>query len=134
MYKRLEHIKGKLLQFFRIYSFRSSFSMSDRGLTELSAEALSQLQMVDTLDLSLNKLKSFPDVTLPRVTTLDVSENELVDVNFVTNFPNLQKLYIDGNPKFGVSHNSWKENMFCRTFVLMIQINSRSSKGIKCIK
>ena len=85
--------------------------MSDRGLTELSADALSQLQMVDTLDLSLNKLKSFPDVTLPRVTTLDVSENELVDVNFVTNFPNLQKLYIDGNPKFGVSDFIRGENV-----------------------
>ncbi|KAK3084445.1 hypothetical protein FSP39_013679 [Pinctada imbricata] len=114
-----------------------SITMNDMGLTELKADILSQLVMVNTLDLSMNNLTSFPDIKLKKLQTLDISENELTDIDFIVNFPNLQELHIEGNKGFGpfICLFKWEKEvialMLCPS---ILKVNNVPVKEIRRMK
>ncbi|XP_055995533.1 leucine-rich repeat and WD repeat-containing protein 1-like isoform X2 [Ostrea edulis] len=81
-----------------------SLMLSDYSLEELPMGILKHMKNLKVLDLSRNKIKTFPDVTLKTLETLNVSENHLESVDFVRNLPNLKELVMEGNPSLHSKH------------------------------
>ncbi|XP_043925615.1 toll-like receptor 2 [Protopterus annectens] len=81
-------------------SWQQSFHTFNMSSTNIEYTFGYLPQQVEVLDLSNNKLKVL-NGTLPNVITLDLSNNQLLQLPSLMNFPNLRNLRIDGN---GISH------------------------------
>ena len=75
-----------------------TFSFSGMELAELDVNIFHKVQNLETLNLSKNNLKSIPsDLGLSKLKKMDVSENKLDSLEFVSQFEELEELWIDGN-------------------------------------
>ena len=75
------------------------FSLSNLGLAEIDAKLFEQMVNLQTLNLSKNQLETIPEsIALQKLKKLDVSENKLTSIDYVSQFPVLEELFIEGNP------------------------------------
>ena len=82
-------------------------SLTDLGITSITADALKELTSLEDLDLSKNNLKilDLNSIHLPSLKVLNLSENQLstVHVDAVTAFPCLENLNVSNNATLEVS-------------------------------
>lgn len=73
--------------------------LSNSNIEELNAAVFSKLTSLTHLDLAGNDLKSFPkDLVLKHLKLLDLSDNKLTSLSFIQQLPNLEDIYLQGNP------------------------------------
>ena len=73
-------------------------SLSQLDIEQLDSTVLNQMQSLEVLDVSQNRLRNFPnDLDLPKLRKLDCSDNRLSTVKFLEQFPKLKELYLLGN-------------------------------------
>ena len=78
-----------------LFVFRS---LSNLHLTELDKELMQKLVNLESLDLSQNQLTEIAaDIKLNKLKKLNVSHNQLPNLDFLNQFPTLQEVFIDGN-------------------------------------
>ena len=66
---------------------------------DIDASLFNQLSKVEDLDLSKNRILSFPSgVILPALKKLDLSDNTISQLKFLKNFSNLESLLLTANP------------------------------------
>ncbi|RWS15016.1 leucine-rich repeat and WD repeat-containing protein 1-like isoform X1 [Dinothrombium tinctorium] len=76
-----------------------SLNLSKQNITDIAANAFDELVSLQSLDLSNNRLKTFTAEKLcARLKKLDLCDNEIRDVSFLSNFPAIERLSIAGNP------------------------------------
>lgn len=73
--------------------------MKDEGLTQLDSQAIESMTSLQELDVSGNSLSSFPDnFMLGSLKKLNIGDNSISDLTFLSAFPNLEELVVTGNP------------------------------------
>ena len=66
----------------------SLFSLSNIGLGELDPDLMQKLENLESLNLSSNQLSKIPlTIELPKLKKLDVSQNALTSLDFISQFP-----------------------------------------------
>ncbi|KAK3586404.1 hypothetical protein CHS0354_013108 [Potamilus streckersoni] len=76
-----------------------SLDLSNHDLETIDADLFNQLTSLQSLDLSRNKLMDLPEkLSLKKLSTLDLLENQIKSTTFVVNFPKLHRLFLDRNP------------------------------------
>ena len=69
------------------------------NLQDIDASLFNQLSKLEDLDLSKNRILSFPSgVILPALKKLDLSDNTISQLDFLKNFPNLETVLLAANP------------------------------------
>lgn len=76
-----------------------TLNLSSMQIKDIDASLFNQLSKVEDLDLSKNRILSFPSgVILPALKKLDLSDNTISQLKFLKNFSNLESLLLTANP------------------------------------
>jgi Leucine-rich repeat (LRR) protein len=96
-FNRIRVLTGRVMAGFDC-TFIYVQSFSNMNLTELSKTVFNKLSNLESLNLSKNSIKTLPDeLGLDKLKKLDISENKLDSLEFVSQFPVLEELWIEGN-------------------------------------
>jgi len=76
-----------------------TLNLSSMQIKDIDASLFNQLSKLEDLDLSKNRILSFPSgVILPALKKLDLSDNTISQLDFLKNFPNLETVLLAANP------------------------------------
>ena len=73
-------------------------SLREHNLERLDVEVMNRMKGLKSLDISDNEIGIIPaGLSLPNLTVLDCSDNNLFNLEFVKKFPRLHTLHVEGN-------------------------------------